>query len=274
MYKRYTTVAGKTLLVRKTESSRVKTETKKRKAKKNPTPESVAKINKINQERNLTGMLNHNFKPKDKWIVLSYPDILPVDECMRRIKNFKRNIRNAAKKKGIQYKIIESIGIGEKQGKPHHHIVISKEITRDIIIKYWPEQHVHIETLWSDGNYNRVAKYMLKNAYQSKEERGKCSKAYRCSRNVATPRTRKEDMKRPIKYDPEDIKPHTGYYIDKDSIRIYDHPITGASCIEYIEVSLQEEPRIKTYSKGKKAGKEKYYKEHWEEQLSFDELDI
>lgn len=273
MYRRYTAVAGKTILVRKTDSCRIKTEKQKRKRKSNPTPEAVAKINKINQERELTGKLNGNFKPGDSWLTLSYSEIHDIDYCMHQIRKFKRNIRSLAKRLGVKYKIIESIGIGAKSGKPHHHIVISANITRDMIIKYWPEEHVHIETLWSSGNYHRIAKYMLKNAYQSKGERGKYSKAFRCSRNITAPTMKVQEMVRPASYDPEDIKPHDGYYIDRDSIRVYEHPITGAPCIEYIEVSLKEIPRIK-YARGKIARPEPIYREEREEQLLFWELDI
>lgn len=274
MYKRFTTVAGQTLLIRKTDSSRIKTEKGKRKPKSNPTPEAVEKINRINQERKLTALINHNFVPGDLWLTLSYPEIHSIEHCMHEIKKFKRNLRNLAKKKGITYKIIESTGIGERKGKPHHHIVISGNITRDMIIRYWPEEYVHIEILWSSGNYQRVAKYMLKNAYQSKGERGKFSKAYRSSVNVIMPQTREEEMKQPANYDSEDIKPHKGYYIDKDSIRIYEHPITGAPCIEYIEVSLDSNPRIKHYSRGRKVKPEKQYKEPLEEQMFIEQLEF
>lgn len=274
MYKRYTTVAGKTLMIRKTDSSRIKTEKGKRKAKTNPTSEAVAKINKINQERRLTAAINSNFAPGDLWITLSYAEIHDIEYCMKRIAKFKRNLRNLAKKKGIVYKIIESAGIGQKKGKPHHHIVISGSITRDMIIRYWPEEYVHVEVLWSSGNYQRVAKYMLKNAYQSKGERGKYSKAFRSSVNVVIPQTREEEMKRPANYDPEVIAPHVGYYIDQDSIRMYEHPITGAPCIEYIEVSLTERPKIKYYSKGRLAKPEKQYREPIEEQMFIEHLEF
>lgn len=273
MHKRFTTVAGKTLLIRKTETTRIKTEKQKRKPKSNPTPEAVAKINKINQERDLTAKINHNFRPGDIWLVLSYPESLPIESCMDKLRIFKTNIRRVAKKKGIPFRMIESTGIGERKGKAHHHIVLNQEIGRELIIKYWPEEYVHMECLWSNGNYHRVAKYMLKNAYQSKDKRGKNKKAYRCSRTITTPVAKVKELKRPARYDIEELKPHDGYYIDYDSVRIYDHPITGAPCIEYIEVSLEEEPRVK-YARGNVAKPERLYTEHWDEQLSIDELQI
>lgn len=274
MYKRFTTIAGKTIITRYTDSSRSKTE-KGRKPKTNPTTAAVAKVNAINQERNLTMELNHNFRPGDLWLTLSYPEMVSLEEAMKRIERFKRNLRNLCKRKGILYKLIESTGIGEQSGKPHHHIVINKEITRDMIIKYWDEPQVHQEILWSSGNYRRVANYMLKNALSTKDRRGNHKKAWRSSRTVTRPETKKEELKRrPFSRtpDPEDLTPRKGYAIDRDSIRIYPHAITEEICIEYIEVSLEEEPRLKRYSKGRRTDPERWYPEYWDEQVTMDEM--
>lgn len=273
MYRRFTTVAGQTILTRCTDSSRVRTAKKSRKAKTNPTPAAVAKVNRMNQERDLTAKINSNFRPGDLWIVLSYQSKLPIGEAMKRIEKFKRNLRSLCRKKGIPFRMIEATGIGERKGKPHHHIVLNAEITRDMILRYWPEDQVHVETLWKSGNYNRVAKYMLKNAQQSKDKRGKNARAYHCSRSIVTPQARVETMKRELDVDPEDLKPRKGYYIDQDSIRTYEHPITGALCYEYIEVSLTEDPRLKRYTKGSPARKEPRYQEYWGEQMTMEDIE-
>lgn len=270
MYKRFTTIAGRTIITRYTDSSRIRTEKGVRKPKTRPTPEAVAKVNAINQDRALTAILNANFKPGDLWVVLSHDAGTTIEEAMKQVENFKRNIRNLCRREKQPYKLVESIGVGERTGKPHHHIVLNKEITRDMIIRYWPEGHVHIETLWSSGNYNKVAKYMLKNALQTKDSRGKHKKAWRTSRSVVKPETKEEKMKRQPVFDVEDLTPRKGYGIDRDSIRLYEHAITGAYCIEYIEVSLEEEPKMKRYSKGKITSEERWYPESWDEQLSFD----
>lgn len=270
MYKRFTTIAGKTIITRYTDSSRIRTEKGVRKPKTRPTPEAVRKVNAINQDRALTAILNANFKPGDLWVVLSHDPGTTIAEAMKQVENFKRNIRGLCRKQALPYKLVESIGIGTRTGRPHHHIVLNKEITRDMIIRYWPEGHVHIETLWSSGNYNKVAKYMLKNALQTKDSRGKHKKAWRTSRSVVRPVTKEEKMKRQPVFDIEDLKPRKGYGIDRDSIRLYEHAITGAYCIEYIEVSLEEEPKLKRYGKGRSVSDERWYPECWDEQLSFD----
>ena len=233
---------------------------------------AVAKVNRINQERDLTAKINANFRAGDLWVVLSYPERIPIEDAMARIEKFKRNVRNRCKKMGIAFKIIESTGIGEQRKKPHHHIVINAEVTRDMICRYWPEEYVHIETLWGSGNYNRVAKYMLKNAQQSKDKRGKNARAYRCSRTIATPQPRVEIMKREMAVDPDDLQPRKGYYIDRDSIRTYWHPITGAICYEYIEVSLEDAPRLSRYSRGRPARRERIYPEYWGEQMIMEDM--
>lgn len=275
MYRRFTTIAGKTIITRYTDSSRVKTE-KTRKKKEKPTPEAVAKVNAINQERNLTAEINANFGPGDLWITLAYPGMETIEEAMKRISKFKRNLRNLCRKLGLPYKLIEATGIGKQAGKPHHHLVVNKEITKEMIWQFWPQEYTHMEFLWRSGNYSRVAHYMLDNAASSKDKRGSHKKAWRSSRTVTKPETKKETLKRkPFSRtpDPEDLKPRKGYAIDRDSIRIYEHAVTEEICVEYIEVSLQQEPRLKRYGKGRKAGPEKWYPELWDEQMTIEGIE-
>ena len=272
MFKRFTTIAGKTIITRCTESARIRTEKTGRKPKSKPTPEAMAKVNKINQERILTGYINNNFGEDDLWISLEYESWIPVEESVKRVEKFKRKLRDYCRRNKIPYKLIESTGVGVRSGKPHHHILVNKEITRQILWMFWDKNYMHTEQLRDDGNYQRIAKYMLQNAYQAKDSRGKHKKAWRASRSVIKPETRVENMKRQPLFDPEDLKARAGYAIDRDSIRVYEHPITQAACIEYIEVSLTAEPRMKRYRKGRHAMEEPLYLEEWGEQLSLDEI--
>ena len=270
MYKRFTTVAGRTIINRYTDSSRIRTE-KRRKPKTNKTPEAVAKINKINQERELTAKLNASFGPGDWWITLSNEYETTIADSMERMSKLKRGLQRYCKKNGIPFKIVETMGIGQRSGKVHHHIVMNKEIPLQVLYRYWQEERVFAQPL-KGYNYQRVARYILKNAEESKNRRGKYMKAFRCSRQVVKPEPRVESMKRQPTYDIEDIKPREGYQIDRDSIRMYEHPITGAVCLEYIEVSLQPEPRIKRYYKGKPARFEPMYQACWDEQMTIEQI--
>lgn len=270
MYKRFTTVAGRTIINRYTDSSRIRTE-KRRRPKKNKTPEAVAKINKINQERELTAKLNASFGPGDWWITLSNEYETTIADSMERMSKLKRGLQRYCKKNGIPFKIVETMGIGQRSGKVHHHLVMNKEIPLPVLYRYWQEEKVFAQPL-KGYNYQRVARYILKNAEESKNRRGKYMKAFRCSRQVVKPEPRVESVKRQPTYDIEDIRPRQGYQIDRDSIRMYEHPITGAVCLEYIEVSLQPEPRIRRYYRGKPARFEPMYQACWDEQMTIEQI--
>lgn len=270
MYKRFTTIAGRTIINRYTDSSRIRTE-KRRRPKTNRTPEAVAKINKINQERELTAKLNASFRPGDWWITLSNEQETTIDESMENIAKMKRGLQRYCKKCGIPFKIVETMGIGQRSGKVHHHLVMNREIPLEVLYRYWQAEKVFAQPL-KGYNYQRVARYILKNAEESKNRRGKYMKAFRCSRQVVKPEPRVESMKRQPTYDIEDIKPREGYQVDRDSIRMYEHPITGAVCLEYIEVSLQPEPRIRRYYRGKPARFEPMYQACWDEQMTIEQI--
>ena len=270
MYKRFTTVAGRTIINRYTDSSRIRTE-KRRRPKTNKTPEAVAKINKINQERELTAKLNASFEPGDWWITLSNEYETTIADSMERMSKLKRGLQRYCKKNGIPFKIVETMGIGHRSGKVHHHLVMNKEIPLQVLYRYWQEEKVFAQPL-KGYNYQRVARYILKNAEESKNRRGKYMKAFRCSRQVVKPEPRVESVKRQPTYDIEDIRPRQGYQIDRDSIRMYEHPITGAVCLEYIEVSLQPEPRIRRYYRGKPARFEPMYQACWDEQMTIEQI--
>lgn len=269
MYKRITTVAGKTIINRFTDSSRIKTE-KGRRPKMNPTPAAVAKVNENNQKRELTAKLNANFRPMDRWLTLSVDEGTTIDEAMDRMYKFKRGLQRYCAKNDIPYRLIETMGIGKKSGKPHFHVVMNQEVPFDVILRYWPQAHVFCRQL-EGWNYRRVAEYMIKNAAESKNKRGKYMKSFRCSRQIARPQPREEILqKEPQTYDVEDLKPRKGYQIDRDSVRMYTHPITGACCLEYIEVSLDDVPRIRKYYKGKPVPFDPMLPVDWGEQIGID----
>lgn len=270
MYRRITTIAGHTIITRIADSSRTKT-AKGRRPKKNPTSEAVAKINKINQARELTAKLNATFRPGDWWLTLSNEIGVTLEESMTKIKKLKRNLQRYCKKHDIPFRMVETVGIGAMKGKVHHHIVMNKEIPLDVLTRYWPEEYVFAQPL-KGWNYQRVAKYMLKNAEESKNQRGKFVKAFRCSRQVKKPECRVEQLKREMTFDIEDIQARKGYTIDRDSVKAYEHPIMGTACLEYIEVSTDPEPRVRHYYKGRPIKWESLYEGGEEEQISIMEL--
>lgn len=274
MKKRYITIAGRTIMIRESASTCVNGKGKKRKPKENKTPEAVEKVNRINRIRELTGKLNHNFQPGDLWLTLTYENMklfgteLSREECKRNLKNFRRKLQRWAKKNGMTIKLVDSFGIGHRYGRPHHHVVIS-DMPTSVLQEAWTFGGVHIEML-KGYNYSKIAKYMLKDSKPSNT--GKIERGYNCTRNVVSPTTKVQNMKvMDVHRDPEDIKPFSGYTVDKDTINVYEHPIFETECIEYIMVSLEAEPRLTKWSKGRTARQERQYSTEWPEQLDFEE---
>lgn len=261
MKKRYTTVAGRTILTRYSASSSKRKGTR-RAPRQNKTPEAVAKVNLLNRIRELTIKLNSNFVPGDLWITLTYENTkdfglgLTREDCMKAYKAFRKKIQRKARKLGIEPKMIDSYGCGKLYGRPHHHVCVS-DVPTELLIESWPHGNVHIEIMYG-YNYQRIAKYMLKNAEQSED--GKIRRSYSCTRNIVTPETKVETMKSEGLQDPEDIKPLDGYYVDRDSINVYEHPIFETNCMEYIQVSLKADPRLTRWSRGRVAAMERQYK--------------
>ncbi|MDO4393574.1 MAG: hypothetical protein Q4C80_04095 [Bacillota bacterium] len=265
MYFREITVAGKTIIIQEKVSSRVRG-SQKRKSRMNVTSEAMRKINDRNAERDLTVKLNHNFKKGDYHLVLTYrgeaPELKKAKGCLEK---FIRNTRAYAKRNNIEFKYITVTEYAHT--RIHHHVVMSA-IDLEVIDRLWKYGYEKPTLLDDTGNYQKLAAYLLKETSKTfRNEDNPNKRRYNCSRNIVTPETKRQEMKGTPA---ADIKPLKGYYVDKDSIRIYEHAILEADCREYILVSLDEEPRLKGWNKGKKIKLEGQHKIHEEEQIAFE----
>lgn len=269
MFYRDTIVAGKTIIRAYKASSRIKTGSQKRKPKQNPTSEAVMKINLKNAVKILTAKLNHNFKPGDHHLVLTYDFAAPAVEAKKNLENFLRNLRGYCKKNNIEFKWVAVTEY--KHTRIHHHIVMSK-MDMDVLRKYWKHGYVRENALDDSGNYYKLAEYLLKETEKTfREDSCPQKKRYSSSRNVVMPEMKREKVSgREVR---EAIKAINGYYVDQDTVQRYTHAILGVECMEYIMVSLDETPRLKRWPKGKAVSPRESYKDY-EQQLSFDELCI
>lgn len=267
MYYKETIVAGRTILRTLRASTRLPGQKhEKRKPKTNPTREAVMKVNDRNAVKLLTAKLNHNFKPGDLHITLTYKDMPTMEEAKKTRDKFIRNLRNHSKKNNS---VMKWIAVTEyKHQRLHHHIVISG-VDIELINKYWKHGYVRAVTLDGTGNYYKLAEYLLKETQKTfREENNPNKQRYTCSRNIITPKPHIEIMTG--KQFRKEIKPDKGYYIDRDTVRKYNHAILGVECMEYILVSLDKDPRVKRWKKGRTGKYEKRYKAPYEEQLFMD----
>lgn len=245
---RETCIAGKTIfrsVKSVTTSKKVKGE--KRNPKTKPSKEAVQKVNQRNAEKMLTLKINHNFKPGDWHITLTYEVEPDIDTAKKDKEKFLRNLKNYAKKNNITFKRVD---VTEYENKRVHHHIVMSYIDPEVIKKYWNKGIIRFAALDQSGNYKKLAEYLIKETSKTFRKNDNPNKRrYNCSRNIETPEIKRERVHERELY--RDIKPLKGYYIDEDSIRRYEHAITKAECLEYIMVSIDEEPRIKKWRKGK-----------------------
>lgn len=269
MYYRDTIVAGRTIIRSLKASSRIHTAGQKRKPKQNPTSEAVKKINLKNAVKILTAKLNHNFKKGDYHIVLTYKELVSVPEAKKNLDNFLRNLRNYCKRKDITFKWVAVTEYKHK--RVHHHLVISGPDIK-AINTYWKHGYEYPVMLDETGNYYKLAEYLLKETERTfREDNSPQKKRYSNSRNVIMPEVKREKVSgREVK---DEIKALKGYCVDQDTVKRYEHAILGVDCVEYIMVSLEEEPRLKRWMKGRSVKLSEPYKDY-ERQMSMDDLYI
>lgn len=241
----------------------------KRKSKSNPTPDAVQKNNDRYALRTLTRLINMNFFPGDFHTTLTYATVVSAEEAKHQLGLFIERMRREYKKQG---KELYYIAVTEfKNHRIHHHIVMNY-IDSKIIDKQWKHGHIWLSTLDRSRNYKDLAEYLIKETQQTFREPGNSTKRrWKPSRNLKRPVVKKEWVDiRNLFADP---KPFKGYEIDWDTVRKYENPITTLNHLEYMMVSTDPVPRLKTWRKGKIVNRQEgYIRAASIEQVSFDDL--
>lgn len=237
-------VAGKTIIIKES-PKRKSAPGQKRAPKVNMTSEKVWAANLKQAIFKLTLALNNNFKAGDHHLQLTYKIEPSAEEAKKDRERFVRKLKRECKKADLELKWI--MVTERKQKRIHHHVVCSN-VPMNIITKCWPHGIVFHNPLWDNPNYEDLAIYLLKEASRGFEEDDKIfARRYTTSRNIVMPECQEQEMSR-VDLD-EEPKPFKGYYIDGE-VEKYEHEITRLTCRKYIQVSLDEEPRIKKWYKG------------------------
>lgn len=231
----------------------------KRKKKKKPTPEQVAKQNQYNREVRCRRLIRNNFYPGDYWVTLKYKSGARkgMEDFLKDIRKFIRGMRREYKKRGEPLKFIYRLEIG-KRGGLHAHIIINRLpgkactdlIIRDAWQKVTPDGSVDYTTIREQGGGKDLAAYITKQAGEeiagqmhlfSKKDQKRLVRIS-SSRNLdrAEPVRkvyRHWTMKKILENGPE---PTPGYYIDEDSIRAGINRFTGFTYYKYTEVRIDQ----------------------------------
>ena len=243
---------------------------KKRGARTNPTREAVMKYNDRLAARKLTMLLNANFNPGDWHATFTYAGDPPTQkEAKREIKNFKQRMTREYAKQGRDFHWIEVTEY--KNHRIHHHMVMSY-IDSKIIERQWKNGHVRFTALDRSRNYRKLAEYLLKETTRTMREPGnETNKRWSASRNLVRPVIKREVVSAKALF--EQPRPLKGYEIDPDTVHRYEHPFTGIEHLEYLMLSTDPVPRLKTWRHGKIVDRNETYKRATQIQVDMESLD-
>lgn len=238
----------------------------KRGPRKSVTSEQVRKNNERLAVKKLTRMINANFGKGCWHITLTYAEEASPEEARKELKRFIARARRACRKIGIEFRWIAVTEY--KNERIHHHFVTNAP--HELIADQWKRGHILPRPFDDRKNHADLAAYLVKETSKTfREEDSPYKSRYSHSRNLYIPEVRVEKVSDKQLF--EEPKAFKGYYIDQDSIKRYEHPITGLPHLEYQMISLTEEPRIKKYYKGKIKTREEDFRKYInyiEEQLS------
>lgn len=271
MISRVTVVAGHTIFTTITmDGYKKRAPGEKRAKKEKPTTAEVMRLNRRYAEKKLAILLNHNFRPGDYHVVLTYSGPEPTPEEARAdLEKLKRKAAAVYRDAGLPLKWVSATEYKNK--RIHHHLVMSGGLALGRIQEIWGKGIVRAVPLKRNGDYRRLAAYLIKETDKTfREPEAACRRRYSCSRTIVRPVPRREKISAAVLL--EAPKARKGYYIDPDSVYRGSNPITDKPYLEYVEVSLTETPRVKSWNRGKKChltdgGTGKWLREHAESQL-------
>ena len=162
----------------------------RRQARHMPTSEAVARVNDRRAEKRFNRLAECNFSGQDIFLTLTYNGDAPreMEQAIRDWQNFVRRVNRRRKRQGLEKaKYMAIIEQGDKNGRAHHHALISGGLTRDELEDCWGKGYANADRLkpGSDG-LKGVCRYMLKR--QGQGERAKSRRRYLSSRGLTEPR--------------------------------------------------------------------------------------
>lgn len=240
-------MAGRTIEIRKYYSIRWHTEGIPRAERQEPSSEKQKIMNRRKAERDLTRILNANFVDGDYWVRLDFYKVKPEGSLEMQELTAKafRRMRTLYRKAGLEIRYVYCKEIGPK-GSRHVHAVISKG-DLDLIREAWPYGGVHVDPLYSEGQYRRIAEYMVKYSARTEATEGQLiGKRWYGSRSLVKPKVTKEKISaKAFRTTPSIPKRllRQGYQLEKDSERAGISELTGFPFYQYTLIRYDKEER-------------------------------
>lgn len=238
--------------------------TGKRGKKRNITAEAVRKNNDRLALRNLTAILNTNFRSGHLHVVLTYRELVDYETAKKTYDKFTRELKKKLKARGEDLRYIHVIEC--EHTRLHHHIVINTS-DLELVEETWGYGLIKASVLDSSGEYSKLAAYLLKETQKTfRTGDNPYKKRYTASRNIIKPEIKVVEIDLEELF--EDPAPLKGYYIPKELCRRFEHPVTGIEHLEYTMVALGKPVGYKVWPFGEVISGREYYRPNYlEDQL-------
>lgn len=162
-----------------------------------PSTAAQKRLNEKNARKKLEWIIQENFKPKDFMCELSYPADFDYSQAVsgRELENWIRAVRREFKKAGLDFKYVYSVELGEKNHRPHYHVICSGDLGAEILRRKWNKRftkdpktsYFHSSHLqFTRTGLSGAAFYITKDPLLS-------YRAYSCSQNLIRPEPKKRD---------------------------------------------------------------------------------
>lgn len=213
--------AGKVMEIEKYHCSRYDCKGEKRRKKENTSIDAQQKVNIRQSTQNLRWKLNCNFVDGDLWVEFDYrKELRPANsmEMQEHMTEFLKQLRKEYAKQGVKLKYVYCKELGPRGGS-HIHMVMNycEGITR-ILRRCWTKGGIHIDPLYSNGDYSQIAEYMHKYADKTVETEGKqIGKRYYSSKGMKMPKITRRIV-RSVNTFQETPRERKGYYLIKESV--------------------------------------------------------
>lgn len=201
------------------------------------TPAAMEKYNRTMRMREVTWVLQQNFKGgKDAHVVFTYkkgnrPHPEKAKEDFAAALNI---LRKTTKKHGNALKYLTALGVGERGGIHMHMVTNCTDLAT--LSKAWPHGPVHVTPLYANGDFSGLAKYFVDQAKENGTYAVKIVGRWSCSRNLVRNPPREEKINRFSWREPP--TPKKGYVIDIDSIDAGENPVTGIPHLYYRMIKI------------------------------------
>lgn len=155
-----------------------------------PTSAVQERLNQRNAERKLIRLLNANFTDEDIRFDLTYAnDNYPEspEAAQKEVQNYLRRVKRHRKKLDLpDLKYVFVTEVGERDGRLHHHIVMSGGMSINLLAKLWNKGYTTAKPLQFDEfGIVGIAVYLIKNPILGKR--------WCASRNLTQPKESQRD---------------------------------------------------------------------------------